>query len=76
MLDSAISRDNDEFVGNVSVVGMISDNAIVDIKLAISKSELPDKRITYWKYGANDITQLCTYILGVSSRDISKFHSG
>ena len=40
MLDLVISRD-DNFVSNVTVNGMTSNPAIVDIKLAISKPGLP-----------------------------------
>ena len=42
---------------------MISDHAIVDITLAISKPGLPKKKITYRKYRTIYITQLHTEIL-------------
>ena len=55
MLDSVSSRDVANLVGNVTVNDMISDRAIVDIKLAISKPGLLEKKMTYRKYRAIDI---------------------
>jgi hypothetical protein len=63
MLDLVISRENEDFIRNVTITDIISDHAIVDIKLAISKPGLPKKKITYRKYRAIDITQLRTDIL-------------
>ena len=44
MIDLVTSHDGDDFVGSVSVNGKISDHAIVDIKLAISKPRVPKKK--------------------------------
>ena len=45
MLDLVITRDDDDhvdnFTGNVTVNGLISDDVVVDIKL-------PKKKLTYW----------------------------
>jgi len=47
MLDLVISREDEDFVRNVTVTDMISDHAIVDIKLAIYKPRLPNKKVTH-----------------------------
>ena len=63
MLDLLISRENEDFIRNVTITDIISDHVIVEIKLAITKPGLPKKKITYRKYRAIDITQLRTDIM-------------
>ena len=58
-----INREHEELAHNVTGTDIISDNAIVDIKLAINKPGLLKKNVTYRKFRAIDITQLHSNIL-------------
>jgi exonuclease III len=62
-LDLVITRHDDDVICDVAVSDMISDHAIVDIKLAVSKPGRPKKKVSYRKYRAIDINQLRTDIL-------------
>lgn len=62
-LDLVISRQDDDVVRDVAVTDMISDHAVINIKLAISKPGLPQKKVTYRKYRAIDINKLRSDIL-------------
>ena len=61
--DLVITRHNDDVIGDVAVSDMISDHAIVDIKLAVSKPGRSKKKVSYRKYRAININQLRTDIL-------------
>ena len=63
MIISQYSGANPNSIRDVAVSDMISDHAVIDIKLAISKPGLPQKKVTYRKYRAIDINQLRSDIL-------------
>ena len=61
--DLVITRHDDDVICNVAVSDMVSDNAIVDIKLAVNKPSRPIKKASHRKYRVIGINELRTDIL-------------
>ena len=66
-LDLVVSRDDDNFVGNVTVNSMIPDHAVVHIKLSICKPGLPKEKVTDGKYRGIDITEIPDLVISAHS---------
>ena len=63
ILDLVITRHDDDAICDVAVSDMVSDHAIVYIKLAVSKPGRPQKKVSHRKYRAIDMYQLRTDIV-------------